>query len=69
MSHKPLTYYTRQDLCEWLRISISAIKRYEALGAIHPTKIGPRLVRYSKADVEAFLRRQNGEDPPNEEQS
>jgi hypothetical protein len=60
-------YYTRQDLCEWLRTSLSAIKRYEKKG-LRRTNLGPRLVRYSHADVEDFLRRREGpgdeEKPP-----
>lgn len=57
MNNEPPPYYTRQDLCDRLRISQSAIKRYEGQGALRRTNIGPRLVRYSHVDVEDFLRR------------
>ena len=52
-------YYTRKDLCKWLRASLSAIKRYEKQG-LRRTDVGPRMVRYAQADVDDFLRRREG---------
>ena len=66
MRHELPAYYTRQDLCDWLRTSLSGIKRYEKQG-LRRTNLGPRLVRYSHADVEDFLRRRR-EGPGNEEE-
>lgn len=60
MKHEPPSYYTRKDLCECLRISKTSIIRYEVQGALRATKVGPHLVRYSHADVEAFLRGREG---------
>lgn len=59
MNNEATHYYTRHELCDRLRISESAIKRYEKQG-LRRTDVGPRLVRYSQSDVEDFLRRREG---------
>ena len=49
--------YTREDLHRQIKISVSSIKRFEALGLLKATRVGSRLVRYRHSDVEVFLER------------
>lgn len=63
------SYFTRQDLCEALLVSLSTIKRCEATGELKATRLGPRIVRYHAADVQQFLKRWGSGEPPNPDQS
>ena len=61
-------YYTRKDLSATLLISMSTIKRQEKAGALKPTRLGPRIVRYRVKDVEEFLKQRRTDNPANEDQ-
>ena len=60
MNPHPRPYFTRKGLSATLLISESTIKRCEKAGVLKATHLGPRLVRYTHADVEDFLRRREG---------
>ncbi len=47
--------FSRKRLCSRWDCSNSSLKRYEGRG-LKVTRIGPRMVRYRLADVEAFER-------------
>lgn len=65
MNPNPKPYYTRKDLCAALQVSMSSLKRCESSGDLKPTRLSPRIVRYSIVEVEAFLaRRRKKQDPP-----
>ena len=51
------TLLSRPALAQRLGVSISSLKRYEASGALKSRKIGPRLIRYTIADIVAFEQR------------
>ncbi len=68
MNLEPCRYYSRDDLRQALDVSVSSIKRYEASGALKPTRVGPRIIRYHAADIAAFLAYRKNHDQPNADQ-
>lgn len=67
MNLEPRPYYSRKDLRQALDVSVSSIKRYEGSGELKATHVGPRIIRYHAADVEAFLakwKRKDGSPDP-----
>lgn len=58
---KPTTniseFLSRQELVARWGCSLSTIKRREAEGVLVPVRFGPRLVRYSMADIEVLEQR------------
>jgi len=70
MNLEPRPYYSRKDLRQAFDVSVSSIKRYEGSGELKATHVGPRIVRYRAADVEAFVARWKRKDnPPDSEKS
>lgn len=46
---------TREEAAELLRVSVSTIDRYLKDGTIPKAKVGKRLVRVNRSDIEALL--------------
>jgi hypothetical protein len=69
MNIEPRQYYSRKDLRKDFNISVSSIKRYERCGDLIATPVGPRIIRYSAADVEAFLAKWKKKDLPDADKS
>ena len=69
MNLEPRQYYSRKDLRKDFNISVSSIKRYERRGDLITTPVGPRIIRYSAADVEAFLAKWKKKDLPDADES
>jgi predicted DNA-binding transcriptional regulator AlpA len=42
-----------------LSISVRQLSRFVAAGQLHPVRLGPRLVRFTPAELEAFMRRRS----------
>lgn len=48
---------TRREYAELARVHLTTVERWARIGiGPRPRKLGPRLVRYSRAEVMAFLR-------------
>lgn len=50
----PLTL-TRQEAAEYLGVSLPSLDRLAAMGALTSIKLGGRMVRYRRSDIEAFV--------------
>ena len=54
---KPLKPMTRQEVCDYLSISLSSVNRYMKDGRLKAIHIGSRLVRIDPRSVQALISR------------
>jgi excisionase family DNA binding protein len=43
------------EACAYLRIGKTTLRQYIADGRIHPIRLGPKLLRFDPADLDALL--------------
>ena len=48
---------SRQDVADWLSVSVMSVIRLEHRGLLHPVVLGPRMIRYRKSEVAELVRR------------
>jgi excisionase family DNA binding protein len=46
---------TCDDVCALLRVSRRTLERWEAAGKLVPLRVGPRVTRYRRSDIDAFI--------------
>ena len=54
-TQKPLKPMTRQEVCDYLSISLSSVNRYMKDGRLKAIHIGPRLVRVDPSSVQNLI--------------
>ena len=54
---KPLKPMTRQEVCDYLSISLSSVNRYMKDGRLKALHIGSRLVRIDPSSVQSLMAR------------
>ena len=50
-----LRYYTKKDVMEIFQVSLSPVDTWMRDGDLEKTMIGPKLVRFSKAQIEKLI--------------
>lgn len=51
---------TRQDVAQYLGVSLMTLNRWARKGILIPTRLGERVVRYRAADIEHFVNGKGG---------
>ena len=50
-----LRYYTKKDVMEMFKVSLPTVDNWLRDGVLEKTLIGPKLVRFSKAQIEKLI--------------
>jgi excisionase family DNA binding protein len=61
-SDQPSPLLTKDEAARMLTVSVRQISRWLADGSLTPVRLGPRLVRFSPHELEAFVERRSA--PP-----
>ncbi len=60
LPERPRRLVLSTEAAAYLNVSVNTLRKYVAAGDITARRVGPRLLKYDPAELEAFTRRAGG---------